>query len=171
MLTPRDVADAVYLLCLPEANMINGHTLVVDGGFAISGFDASLIRSGIAGRSRSSPAAAAASAARSSRVLAADGADVTFFYRGNADAAARSWRPSPPAARSSGEQLTCATSPRALPASSASPSAPGASTSRQQRRHHPRTTARRRSDADVNDVLATNVGGVFNVCRAGRRRT
>ena len=37
MLTPQDVADAVYLLCLPEAQMINGHTLVVDGGFAISG--------------------------------------------------------------------------------------------------------------------------------------
>jgi enoyl-[acyl-carrier protein] reductase III len=37
VLTPQDVADAVYLLCLPEAKMINGHTLVVDGGFAISG--------------------------------------------------------------------------------------------------------------------------------------
>ena len=37
VLTPEDVADAVYLLCLPEANMINGHVLVVDGGFAISG--------------------------------------------------------------------------------------------------------------------------------------
>ncbi len=37
VLTPRDVAGAVYLLCLPEAAMINGHTLVVDGGFAISG--------------------------------------------------------------------------------------------------------------------------------------
>ncbi len=37
VLTPADVADAVYLLCLPEARMINGHTLVVDGGFAISG--------------------------------------------------------------------------------------------------------------------------------------
>jgi enoyl-[acyl-carrier protein] reductase III len=36
-LAPEDVAGAVYLLCLPEANMINGHTLVVDGGFAISG--------------------------------------------------------------------------------------------------------------------------------------
>lgn len=36
-LTPRDVADAVYLLCLPEAQWINGHTLLVDGGFAISG--------------------------------------------------------------------------------------------------------------------------------------
>jgi enoyl-[acyl-carrier protein] reductase III len=36
-LTPEDVAGAVYLLCLPEAAMINGHTLVVDGGFAISG--------------------------------------------------------------------------------------------------------------------------------------
>jgi len=36
-LTPEDVAGAVYLLCLPEANMINGHTLVADGGFAISG--------------------------------------------------------------------------------------------------------------------------------------
>lgn len=37
VLTPEDVAGAVYLLCLPEAAMINDHTLVVDGGFAISG--------------------------------------------------------------------------------------------------------------------------------------
>jgi enoyl-[acyl-carrier protein] reductase III len=37
VLTPQDVAGAVYLLCLPEAGMINGHTLIVDGGFAISG--------------------------------------------------------------------------------------------------------------------------------------
>lgn len=36
-LTPEDVANAVYLLCLPEANMITGHTLVVDGGYCISG--------------------------------------------------------------------------------------------------------------------------------------
>lgn len=36
-LTPEDVANAVYLLCLPEAAMINGHTLVVDGGYSISG--------------------------------------------------------------------------------------------------------------------------------------
>jgi enoyl-[acyl-carrier protein] reductase III len=36
-LTPEDVANAIYLLCLPEAAMINGHTLVVDGGFCISG--------------------------------------------------------------------------------------------------------------------------------------
>jgi enoyl-[acyl-carrier protein] reductase III len=31
------VADAVYLLCLPEAAMVTGHTLVVDGGFGVSG--------------------------------------------------------------------------------------------------------------------------------------
>ena len=37
VLKPEDVAGAVYLLCLPEASMINGHTLVVDGGFCISG--------------------------------------------------------------------------------------------------------------------------------------
>ncbi len=37
VLTPDDVAGAVYLLCLPEAAMITGHTLMVDGGFAISG--------------------------------------------------------------------------------------------------------------------------------------
>jgi len=36
-LAPTDVANAVYLLCLPEAAMINGHTLVVDGGYSISG--------------------------------------------------------------------------------------------------------------------------------------
>jgi enoyl-[acyl-carrier protein] reductase III len=37
VLTPQDVAGAVYLLCLPEAEMITGHTLFVDAGFAISG--------------------------------------------------------------------------------------------------------------------------------------
>jgi enoyl-[acyl-carrier protein] reductase III len=36
-LTPEDVANAVYLLCLPEASMITGHTLVVDAGYCISG--------------------------------------------------------------------------------------------------------------------------------------
>ena len=36
-LTTQQVADAVYLLCLPEAAMITGHTLVVDGGYCISG--------------------------------------------------------------------------------------------------------------------------------------
>jgi enoyl-[acyl-carrier protein] reductase III len=36
-ITPADVADAVFLLCLPEAAMITGQTLVVDGGFSISG--------------------------------------------------------------------------------------------------------------------------------------
>ncbi len=35
VLTADDVAGAVYLLCLPEANMVSGHTLVVDGGFSI----------------------------------------------------------------------------------------------------------------------------------------
>lgn len=37
VLTAQDVAGAVYLLCLPEAGMVNGHTLFVDGGFSISG--------------------------------------------------------------------------------------------------------------------------------------
>ncbi len=36
-LVPDQVADAVYLLCLPEAGMITGHTLFVDGGYSISG--------------------------------------------------------------------------------------------------------------------------------------
>jgi enoyl-[acyl-carrier protein] reductase III len=36
-LTAEDVAGAVYLLCLPEAAMITGHTLIVDGGYCISG--------------------------------------------------------------------------------------------------------------------------------------
>jgi len=30
-------AGAVYLLCLPEARMITGQTIIVDGGFCISG--------------------------------------------------------------------------------------------------------------------------------------
>lgn len=36
-LTPRDVANAIYLLCLPEAEMIKGQTLFVDAGYAIVG--------------------------------------------------------------------------------------------------------------------------------------
>ena len=36
-LTPEDVANAVYLLCLPEAEMIRGHTLFVDAGYSIVG--------------------------------------------------------------------------------------------------------------------------------------
>src|SRR4051812_42052265 len=36
-LTTEQVADAVFLLCLPEAAMITGHTLIVDGGYCISG--------------------------------------------------------------------------------------------------------------------------------------
>lgn len=37
LLTPEDVANAIYLLCLPEAAMINGHTLVVDAGYSSVG--------------------------------------------------------------------------------------------------------------------------------------
>ncbi|MFA5960065.1 MAG: enoyl-[acyl-carrier-protein] reductase FabL [Tatlockia sp.] len=33
-LTPKDVADTIYLLCLPEAAMINAHTLFVDAGYS-----------------------------------------------------------------------------------------------------------------------------------------
>lgn len=33
-LLPEDVANAVYLLCLPEAAMINAHTLFVDAGYS-----------------------------------------------------------------------------------------------------------------------------------------
>lgn len=33
-LIPDDVANAVYLLCLPEADMINAHTLFVDAGYS-----------------------------------------------------------------------------------------------------------------------------------------
>jgi enoyl-[acyl-carrier protein] reductase III len=36
-LTPADVANTVYLLCLPEAEMIKGHTLFVDAGYSIIG--------------------------------------------------------------------------------------------------------------------------------------
>jgi enoyl-[acyl-carrier protein] reductase III len=37
LVTAEQVAGAVYLLCLPEAEMINGHTLIVDGGFSVRG--------------------------------------------------------------------------------------------------------------------------------------
>ncbi|MCC5792027.1 MAG: enoyl-[acyl-carrier-protein] reductase FabL [Legionellaceae bacterium] len=33
-LLASDVANAIYLLCLPEAAMINGHTLFVDAGYS-----------------------------------------------------------------------------------------------------------------------------------------
>lgn len=33
-LNTQDVANAVYLLCLPEADMINAHTLFVDAGYS-----------------------------------------------------------------------------------------------------------------------------------------
>ncbi|MBA2657758.1 MAG: enoyl-[acyl-carrier-protein] reductase FabL [Tatlockia sp.] len=36
-LTPEDVANTIWLLCLPEAQMINGHTLFVDAGYSIVG--------------------------------------------------------------------------------------------------------------------------------------
>lgn len=36
-LTTQDVANAIYLLCLPEAEMIKGHTLFVDAGYSIIG--------------------------------------------------------------------------------------------------------------------------------------
>lgn len=36
-LSPDDVANAVYLLCMPEADMIRGHTLFVDAGYSIVG--------------------------------------------------------------------------------------------------------------------------------------
>ena len=36
-LTPQDVANTVYLLCLPEAEMIKGQTLFVDAGYSVVG--------------------------------------------------------------------------------------------------------------------------------------
>lgn len=36
-LTPKDVADTLYLLCLPEAKMIRGQTIFVDAGYSIIG--------------------------------------------------------------------------------------------------------------------------------------
>lgn len=36
-LLPDDVANTVYLLCRPEAEMIRGHTLFVDAGYSVVG--------------------------------------------------------------------------------------------------------------------------------------
>ncbi len=36
-LSPEDVANTVYLLCQPEADMIRGHTLFVDAGYSVVG--------------------------------------------------------------------------------------------------------------------------------------
>ena len=35
LVTPEDIANAVVFLCSPEADMIRGHVLVVDGGFLL----------------------------------------------------------------------------------------------------------------------------------------
>jgi enoyl-[acyl-carrier protein] reductase III len=35
LVEPRDVADAVTFLCSPHAEMVRGHTLVVDGGYSL----------------------------------------------------------------------------------------------------------------------------------------
>ena len=35
LVEPNDIADAVAFLCSPEAEMIRGHVLVVDGGFSL----------------------------------------------------------------------------------------------------------------------------------------
>ncbi len=35
LVEPRDLADAVAFLCSSEAEMVRGHTLVVDGGFSL----------------------------------------------------------------------------------------------------------------------------------------
>lgn len=36
-ITPKDVADVVYLLCQPEAHLIRGQTIYVDAGYSIIG--------------------------------------------------------------------------------------------------------------------------------------
>ncbi len=36
-LTPTDVANVAYLLCLPEAEAIRGQTIVVDAGYSVAG--------------------------------------------------------------------------------------------------------------------------------------
>jgi enoyl-[acyl-carrier protein] reductase III len=35
LVTPEDIAAAVTFLCSPDAEMIRGHTLIVDGGFSL----------------------------------------------------------------------------------------------------------------------------------------
>jgi len=35
LVEPEDVAGAVAFLCSPDAGMIRGHTLIVDGGFSL----------------------------------------------------------------------------------------------------------------------------------------
>jgi enoyl-[acyl-carrier protein] reductase III len=35
LVEPKDIADAVVFLCSPQAGMVCGHTLIVDGGFSL----------------------------------------------------------------------------------------------------------------------------------------
>lgn len=41
--TPEDIAHAIYFLCSNKANFINGHTLVVDGGWSTSNYISSAL--------------------------------------------------------------------------------------------------------------------------------
>jgi NAD(P)-dependent dehydrogenase (short-subunit alcohol dehydrogenase family) len=35
---PEDVANAIWFLCSDEAGFVNGHTLVVDGGWSVTNY-------------------------------------------------------------------------------------------------------------------------------------
>ena len=35
LVEPADIADAVAFLCSPDAQMVRGHTLIVDGGYSL----------------------------------------------------------------------------------------------------------------------------------------
>ena len=168
VLTPEDVAGAVYLLCLPEAAMINGHTLVVDGGFAISGMTMTVDPDLRARRDRHR---------RQPRHRPRDRRAVRRRGRRRdvllPRATRRRRRTSSATPRGSGHEgarpsrSTSATPPPARRRSSASPSAAGASTcwstTRASIRDNPLAAL---DDDDVQDVLDTNVAGVFNVTRA-----
>ena len=102
-------------------------------------------------------------------LLAAEGADVTFFYRGNAEAAQDGRRGGAGGGHEGrGRAGRRPRLPRpARPRSSASPSAAGASTSWSTTPASSATTRSPRSRTTTSrSVLDTNVAGVFNVTRA-----
>ncbi len=172
VLTPQDVAGAVYLLCLPEARddqrpHAGRRRRLRD--LRMSPHDAAHRLPASRARPRSSPAAAAASAARSSTLLAAEGADVTFFYREQRAGRERRWsRPRTPRPRGGGG---AGRHPRRRGVRG------GGRARRVERRGRIDVLVNNAgmirdnplagfSDEDVQDVLDTNVTGVFNVTRA-----